>query len=307
MRPGAVSTHYSRFVAKLGIATTFHKLRHYTATDLIVAGVDVRTVAGRLGHANAGTTLKIYTAWVSEADQRAGAILDARIPAPASRAPAPGGRGPTVAEKVAELVRMSIQQGRFEPGEHLPTMKDLARSHQVSINAAHAAINLLAEEGYLTVSRGKRSTVTDPECWPRLSEAADASEQAVAEVSSGTSGAPRAATTEAQTVIDRCALVPDEVGLVAAQATGSGTAAREAVDLEVVHLGQRLRTYRTQADPSNPDELLQLLLDAVRRTGGQKGDVQDYKLVVRYAGERGVVTTFIAPPHLLRAAGETAA
>ncbi|WP_218130031.1 tyrosine-type recombinase/integrase [Pseudonocardia oroxyli] len=30
--------------------TTYHKLRHYSATELIAAGVDPRTVAGRLGH-----------------------------------------------------------------------------------------------------------------------------------------------------------------------------------------------------------------------------------------------------------------
>ena len=61
-----------------------------------------------------------------------------------------------------------------------------------------------------------------------------------------------------------------------------------------------MRTYRTQADPNNADELLQLLLDAVRRTGGNEADVRDYELVVRYAGERGVVTTFIAPPTAAR-------
>jgi integrase len=71
LRPGAVSTHYRRFTAKLGITTTFHKLRHYSATELITAGVDIRTVAGRLGHSGGGTTtLKVYAAWVAEADQR---------------------------------------------------------------------------------------------------------------------------------------------------------------------------------------------------------------------------------------------
>lgn len=82
---------------------------------------------------------------------------------------------------------------------------------------------------------------------------------------------------------------------------------REALDLEVVHLGQRLRTYRTHADPNNSEELLQLLLDAVRRTGGQQADIRDYELVVRYAGERGVVTTFIAPPNVASIIPVTAA
>ncbi len=68
----SVTQRYDRLAARLGIATTFHGLRHYSATELLAAGVDPRTVAGRLGHGGGGTTtLKTYPAWVSEADQRA--------------------------------------------------------------------------------------------------------------------------------------------------------------------------------------------------------------------------------------------
>ena len=35
----------------------FHDLRHFSATTAIAAGVDIRSVAGRLGHADASTTL----------------------------------------------------------------------------------------------------------------------------------------------------------------------------------------------------------------------------------------------------------
>lgn len=70
--PDPVTRRYERLAKRLGIETTLHKLRHYSATELIAAGVDVRTVAGRLGHSGGGTTtLRTYTAWVSEADQRA--------------------------------------------------------------------------------------------------------------------------------------------------------------------------------------------------------------------------------------------
>src|SRR5262245_35603495 len=66
---------------QLGIKTTLHKLRHYSATELINAGVDLRTVAGRLGHGGGGaTTLRVYAAWLSEADQRAAAALAGRMP-----------------------------------------------------------------------------------------------------------------------------------------------------------------------------------------------------------------------------------
>jgi integrase len=79
--PDTVTQRYDRMATRLGIDTTFHKLRHYSATELIAAGVDIRTVAGRLGHGGGGTTtLKVYAAWVSEADQRAAATLADRLP-----------------------------------------------------------------------------------------------------------------------------------------------------------------------------------------------------------------------------------
>lgn len=50
--------------------------------ELIASGVDVRTVAGRLGHSGGGTTtLRVYSAWVAEADQRAAGSLAGRMPA----------------------------------------------------------------------------------------------------------------------------------------------------------------------------------------------------------------------------------
>jgi hypothetical protein len=63
-----------------GQDTTLHSLRHYNATELIAAGVDIRTVAGRLGHGGGGTTtLRVYAAWVSEAEQRAATALPCRV------------------------------------------------------------------------------------------------------------------------------------------------------------------------------------------------------------------------------------
>jgi integrase len=81
--PDSITQRYDRMVGRLGIATTFHKLRHYNATELISAGVDIRTVAGRLGHGGGGTTtLKVYAAWVSEADQRAASTVSSRLRRP---------------------------------------------------------------------------------------------------------------------------------------------------------------------------------------------------------------------------------
>src|SRR5207248_1363230 len=80
--PASLTRQYHRLVTGLGIRTTLHKLRHYSATELIAAGVDLRTVAGRLGHSDGGTTLAYYTAWVREADQRASLALRNRLPTP---------------------------------------------------------------------------------------------------------------------------------------------------------------------------------------------------------------------------------
>jgi len=61
-----VTQKYARMAAKLGIDTHLHNLRHYSATELIAAGVDIRTVAGRLGHGGGGaTTLRVYGLFAS--------------------------------------------------------------------------------------------------------------------------------------------------------------------------------------------------------------------------------------------------
>ena len=81
--PSGVSHRYSAMCAKLGIDSHLHALRHYSATELLTAGVDLRTVAGRLGHGGGGaTTLRVYAAWVGESDRRAAEILGTRVPRP---------------------------------------------------------------------------------------------------------------------------------------------------------------------------------------------------------------------------------
>lgn len=53
----------------------FHELRHTQATQLLAAGMDVKTVQGRLGHASASTTLDLYAHALPERDREAANIM----------------------------------------------------------------------------------------------------------------------------------------------------------------------------------------------------------------------------------------
>jgi integrase len=78
--PASLTRRYGRLVAKLGIHTVLKELRHYSATELLTAGVDLRTVAGRLGHGDGTTTLRHYAAWVGSADAAAASTIGGRMP-----------------------------------------------------------------------------------------------------------------------------------------------------------------------------------------------------------------------------------
>jgi len=85
--PDGVSHRYVAMCAGLGIDSHLDALRHYSATELISAGVDIRTVAGRLGHGGGGTTtLRVYAAWVAESDKRAADILASKMTRPTAAA-----------------------------------------------------------------------------------------------------------------------------------------------------------------------------------------------------------------------------
>jgi integrase len=57
----------------------FHDLRHYTATELFRAGHNARTVADRLGHADAALTLRIYTHDTADQARAAADSLEAGL------------------------------------------------------------------------------------------------------------------------------------------------------------------------------------------------------------------------------------
>jgi len=75
-RPDNVTNFFIRVRDAVGAPRVrLHDLRHFTATQLIGAGVDVRTVAGRLGHSDPSVTLRVYSHFIEERDVAAAAIM----------------------------------------------------------------------------------------------------------------------------------------------------------------------------------------------------------------------------------------
>ena len=77
--PDGLSLAYSRLVKSLGVGGHFHELRHFSATELIGQGVDVRTVAGRLGHADPSVTLRAYSHALEQRDRQAAELLGGAV------------------------------------------------------------------------------------------------------------------------------------------------------------------------------------------------------------------------------------
>lgn len=85
--PNDITKRFIRVRNRVGLKDVrLHDLRHFAATRLLAAGVPVRTVSGRLGHANAATTLGVYAHFIEESDREAAAKLGALL------APTPTGR-----------------------------------------------------------------------------------------------------------------------------------------------------------------------------------------------------------------------
>jgi integrase len=75
-RPNYVTLAFGRLARQLDIpGIRLHDLRHFAATSMLLNGIDMRTTAGRLGHARASTTVDIYAHYTIPADQHAAATL----------------------------------------------------------------------------------------------------------------------------------------------------------------------------------------------------------------------------------------
>lgn len=73
IRPSRVTGFFTRLRDDLGLPEVhLHSLRHFLASQLAARGdVSVRTLAGRLGHADASLTMKVYAAFFPAADAEA--------------------------------------------------------------------------------------------------------------------------------------------------------------------------------------------------------------------------------------------
>jgi integrase len=76
MKPDSLGQAFGRLCRAEGVdELSLHTLRHFSASVLIASGRDVRTVAGRLGHSDAATTLRVYSHMVEGRDRDAADFL----------------------------------------------------------------------------------------------------------------------------------------------------------------------------------------------------------------------------------------
>ncbi|QJY44814.1 tyrosine-type recombinase/integrase [Pseudonocardia broussonetiae] len=270
LKPATVGQRYSRLARRIGIKTTIHKLRHYSATELIAGGVDVRTVAGRLGHGGGGTTtLRVYAAWVSEADQRASAGLLDRLPQRPSSSPGStnsaerGARSPY--ELVAAELRAQILDGRLPSGSLLPSNVELARQYGVATGTAHRATALLSEWGIVDVRQGRRAVVLD------VVECGEVAQPVTTMSLIRGSGLDRQLTVGEFPAVERFM-----------------------ADMHVRHLGADFARFSAEVDLNSGADLRKLLVAAVRRRGGDPAQIDEYEMDVRLPTDMAAVITFVA-------------
>jgi len=83
LHPDTVTGNFRRICDRVGLTgVRLHDLRHLHATQLLAAGVPVRTVSGRLGHANAATTLNVYAHFLEASDRDAADVIGGLLQPP---------------------------------------------------------------------------------------------------------------------------------------------------------------------------------------------------------------------------------
>ena len=74
---GLLRVWIPKSLARAGLPiVTLHSLRHTNITLQLMAGIDIKTVAGRVGHSQTSTTTDIYSHFLQSSDKKASNILD---------------------------------------------------------------------------------------------------------------------------------------------------------------------------------------------------------------------------------------
>lgn len=80
LTPMTATCAFERIAGKAKISTTrLHDVRHTAATTLLTSGVDIRTVSSIIGHANASTTLNVYSHVLQDVQHAAVDVLGDRL------------------------------------------------------------------------------------------------------------------------------------------------------------------------------------------------------------------------------------
>lgn len=77
--PSYFNRTWQRFKKRQGLAVRFHDLRHSHANQLLAAGVHVKIVSERLGHASVGITLDTYSHAMPALQEEAAEKIDAGL------------------------------------------------------------------------------------------------------------------------------------------------------------------------------------------------------------------------------------
>ncbi len=75
LHPNLLSDRFRRVVRRLGVPCRLHDLRHWHVTQALGAGLPVRDVAERVGHASARMTLDVYGHAIDNADRKAAEVV----------------------------------------------------------------------------------------------------------------------------------------------------------------------------------------------------------------------------------------
>jgi integrase len=157
LKPNTATQRYRRAAQRNRLRSTrLPSIRHYSATELLSAGVDIKTVQGRIGHTSAATTLKFYVAWTDRADQSAANVLAHTIPRPSYENHQ---RALHAYETLAATLQNEIASGKYPVGSELPLSRDLAALHKMSVGTVSRAIGELKQLGLVAAQQYRRARV----------------------------------------------------------------------------------------------------------------------------------------------------